>query len=90
VRVGWLTSRQSGPAAPAAQRRFVSQTPGTRAWTIADDRWLCWLSNIATVAELVDLVEHEPKRGGVLGASAAEHDKHVRGIRGLITVLRSS
>lgn len=44
----------------------------------------------ATVAELVDLVEHEPKRGGVLGASAAEHDKHVRRIRDLITVLRSS
>jgi hypothetical protein len=29
------------------------------------------------VAELIDLIEHEPKRGGFLGASPEEHDRHM-------------
>jgi hypothetical protein len=42
------------------------------------------------VAELVDLVEHEPKQGGVLGATADEHARHMRSIRELIGRLRAS
>jgi hypothetical protein len=36
------------------------------------------------VAELVDLIEHEPKRGGFLGASPDEHNRHVERIRELV------
>ena len=35
------------------------------------------------VAELIDLIEHEPKRGGFLGVSAGEHDRHMARIREL-------
>ena len=35
------------------------------------------------VAELIDLIEHEPKRGGFLGASPEEHDRHMARIREL-------
>ena len=44
----------------------------------------------ALVAELIDLVEHEPKRGGVLGVPPAQHDAYVRRMRQLIGVLRDS
>ena len=42
------------------------------------------------VAELVDLVEHEPKQGGILGATAEAHARHIRRIRALIGRLRAS
>ena len=42
------------------------------------------------VAELVDLIEHEPQRGGLLGASAAQHERHMQRIRELIRLLRDS
>ena len=35
------------------------------------------------VAELIDLIEHEPKRGGFLGASPEERDGHMERIREL-------
>jgi hypothetical protein len=35
------------------------------------------------VAELIDLIEHEPKRCGFLGVSAEEHDRHMARIREL-------
>jgi len=35
------------------------------------------------VAELIDLIEHEPKRGDFLGASPEEHDRHMERIREL-------
>ena len=36
------------------------------------------------VAELIDLIEHEPKRGGFLGASPEEYDRHMERIRELV------
>jgi cell division septum initiation protein DivIVA len=36
------------------------------------------------VAELLDLITHEPKRGGWFGASAQEHDRHMEEIFRLI------
>jgi hypothetical protein len=33
--------------------------------------------------ELIDLIVHEPKRGGLFGASPAEHDRHMERIREL-------
>ena len=35
------------------------------------------------VAELIDLIEHEPKRGGVFGARPEQHDQHMERIREL-------
>ena len=35
------------------------------------------------VAELIDLIVHEPKRGGWFGASPDEHDRHMARIREL-------
>ena len=42
------------------------------------------------VTELVDLVEHEPKRGGILGVTPEQHDSHMRKVRQLIAALRNS
>ena len=36
------------------------------------------------VAELIDLIEHEPKRGGFGGASPEEYDRHMERIRELV------
>ena len=41
------------------------------------------------VAELIDLIEHEPKRGGFLGASPEEHDRHRARIRELARSISS-
>lgn len=41
------------------------------------------------VCELIDLIEHEPKRGGFLGVSAEQHDKHMARIRELIRSISS-
>jgi hypothetical protein len=41
------------------------------------------------VAELIDLIEHEPKRGGFLGASPEEHDRHMVRIRELARSISS-
>jgi hypothetical protein len=41
------------------------------------------------VAELVDLIEHEPIRGGVLGASLEEHDRQPARIRELARSISS-
>jgi hypothetical protein len=41
------------------------------------------------VAELIDLIEHEPKRGGFFGASAEEHDRHMARIRELASSISS-
>lgn len=35
------------------------------------------------VDELIDLIVHEPKRGGFFGASPEEHDRHMARIREL-------
>jgi len=42
------------------------------------------------IAELIDLIEHEPKRGGVLGATPEQHDDYVRRMRELIRLLCDS
>ena len=36
------------------------------------------------VAELLDLIEHEPQHGGILGARPADHDRHMGRIQELI------
>jgi hypothetical protein len=41
------------------------------------------------VAELIDLIEHEPKRGGWFGASPEEHDRHMARIRELARSISS-
>jgi hypothetical protein len=41
------------------------------------------------VEELVDLIYHEPKRGGFLGASLDEHDRHLARIRELARSISS-
>jgi hypothetical protein len=41
------------------------------------------------VAELIDLIEHEPKRGGFLGASPQEHARHMARIRELARSISS-
>ena len=40
------------------------------------------------VAELIDLIVHEPKRGGFRGASPEEYDRHMERIRELARSLR--
>jgi len=35
------------------------------------------------VEELIDLIVHEPKRGGFFGASPEEHDEHMERVRKL-------
>jgi|SRR5687768_6196740 hypothetical protein len=39
------------------------------------------------VAELVDLIEHEPKRGGLFGAGPAEYDRHMARVEALVRLL---
>ena len=39
------------------------------------------------IDELVDLIEHEPKKGGLLGVSDEEHEKYVNNIFGIIKQL---
>jgi hypothetical protein len=41
------------------------------------------------IAELIDLIVHEPKRGGFLGASRQEHDRHMARIRELARSISS-
>ncbi len=41
-------------------------------------------SEDSLVTELVDLVEHEPKRGGILGATPEQYDRHMRKLRGFL------
>lgn len=41
------------------------------------------------VAELIDLIEHEPTRGGFLGATPEEHDRHMARIRELARSISS-
>ena len=41
------------------------------------------------VAELIDLIEHEPKRGGFLGASPEDHDRHMARVRELARSISS-
>jgi hypothetical protein len=41
------------------------------------------------IAELVDLLEHEPARGGLLGASERDWQEHQRQIEQAITVLEA-
>jgi hypothetical protein len=40
------------------------------------------------IAELVDLIEHEPKAGGFLGMSAKEHAKYMARVHEIIALLR--
>jgi len=47
-------------------------------------------SGDSLVTKLVDLVEHEPKRGGILGATPEQYDGHMRKVRELIAALRES
>ena len=39
------------------------------------------------VAELIDLIEHEPKKGGLFGARQAEYDQHMARIGQLVNLL---
>jgi hypothetical protein len=39
------------------------------------------------VAELIDLIEHEPKKGGIFGVRAKEHDRYMARIRQLVQSL---
>ena len=39
------------------------------------------------VAELIDLIQHEPKRGGFLGATPEEYDRHRERIRELVCLI---
>lgn len=41
------------------------------------------------VAELIDLIEHEPKRGGFLGVSPKEYERHMARIRELARSISS-
>ena len=47
-------------------------------------------SQDSLIAELVDLIEHEPKRGGILGVTPREHDEHLRRVRDIIAALRTA
>lgn len=40
------------------------------------------------IAELIDLIEHEPKVGGFLGASGKEHAKYMARAHELIALLK--
>lgn len=40
------------------------------------------------VAELIDLIEHEPKVGGFLGTSAKEHAKYMARVHEIIALLQ--
>ena len=42
------------------------------------------------IAELIDLIEHEPKREGILGATPEQHDEYGRRMRELIRTLCDS
>jgi len=42
------------------------------------------------IEELIDLIVHEPKRGGLFGVSAADYETHMRRIRELIEILNAS
>lgn len=39
------------------------------------------------VCELIDLIEHEPKKGGFFGITAQEHDRYMARIRRLVDAL---
>ena len=41
------------------------------------------------VAELIDLIEHEPKVGGFLGMSAKEHAKYMVRVHEIIALLKA-
>ncbi len=41
------------------------------------------------VAELVDLIEHEPKVGGFLGMSAKDHAKYMVRVHEIIALLKA-
>ncbi len=41
------------------------------------------------IKELLDLIEHEPQRGGLLGCSPSEHDRHSSSIHDLILRLEA-
>jgi hypothetical protein len=41
------------------------------------------------VAELLDLIEHEPKQGGFMGARPGEYSRHMGRIRELVDLLGS-
>jgi hypothetical protein len=40
------------------------------------------------IAELVDLIEHEPKAGGFLGMSVKEHAKYITRVHEIIALMR--
>jgi hypothetical protein len=46
-------------------------------------------SEDALIAELVELVEHQPRRGGLLGAPEAEFKQHEAAIEAAIAVLET-
>ena len=41
------------------------------------------------IDELVDLIEHEPKKGGILGVKEKEHDMYLKNIFNVIERLES-
>ncbi len=43
--------------------------------------------NDEDISELIDLITHEPKRGGFMGVSKKEHDKYMASIQELINKL---
>jgi len=42
------------------------------------------------IGQLIDLLEHEPKRGGFLGVSVEDHQKYMRKVQDLIHVLKGA
>jgi hypothetical protein len=43
--------------------------------------------NDEDISELIDLITHEPKRGGFMGVKKKEHDKYMANINDLINKL---
>ena len=42
------------------------------------------------ISELIDLIEHEPKVGGILGASAKEHAKYMARVHEIIALIQKA
>jgi len=65
-----------------------------RAYLLKEIAWQAFIdefdeSKDPLIMELVDLVEHEPKRGGILGASEEEWEQYQASIKYMITELES-
>jgi hypothetical protein len=48
------------------------------------------MENDELIDELVDLVEHEPKKGGLFGASKKEHSEYIQRVFAIIEKLEQA